>query len=67
MSSLWSLRTLSVIATVVAVVGAQYAPPNNSLPRLPSLLDATTEELASGLESGSFSSVDLVKVTLSST
>jgi amidase len=58
---------LSVIATLVAVVTAQCDPPNNSLPLLPSLLDATTEELVSGLESGSFSSMDLVKVSLSST
>lgn len=59
MAPLGWLCRLSAIATLVAFVAGQYTQPNNSLPLL---LEATTEELVSGLESKLFNSVDLVKV-----
>lgn len=52
---LWkALVTSTVVVSVVA------RPVSDSA--LPSLLDATVSELASGLEKGSFTSVDLVNV-----
>jgi amidase len=59
MVALRLLCRLSAIAPLVAYVAGQYSLPHSSLPLL---LNATTEELAAGLQSKSFRSVDLVQV-----
>jgi hypothetical protein len=55
------LRYWTALVASTVVVPVLAAPTNKTT--LPSLLDATIDELASGLDSGSFSSVDLVKVS----
>jgi amidase len=59
MVSAWSFAKVFVAFAPLASVVAQYATP----PVLPELLDATADELISGLESGHFKSLDLVQVS----
>jgi hypothetical protein len=54
-------RYWTALVASTAVVPALAAPTNKTT--LPSLLDATIDELAAGLDRGSFSSVDLVKAS----
>jgi amidase len=53
-------RLIAFLPQLVTIVAGQYSQPNSAFP---SLLDATTDELAAGLQNGSFSSVDLVNVS----
>lgn len=55
----WFLAKLFVAFVPLTSVVAQYAIP----PVLPKLLDATADELISGLEAGDFTSLDLVQVS----
>lgn len=55
------VRRLAVFVPLVAIVAGQSCSKPNAT-ALPSLLYATTEELAYGLEAGRFTSVDLVEV-----
>ena len=59
MVSAWVLARLFVALVPLSSVVAQYSTP----PVLPSLLDATADELISGLEAGDFTSLDLVQVS----
>lgn len=59
MVSAWFLAKLFVAFVPLTSVVAQYATP----PVLPELLDATADELISGLEAGDFTSLDLVQVS----
>lgn len=65
-------ETIVLLSTAVAVLGGSQFPLDGAsdindpaslppLPPLPPLLDATLEQLARGLEDGSFTSVDLVR------
>jgi amidase len=56
MVSVWFFAKVFVALTSVV---AQYA----THPVLPELLDATADELISGLEAGDFTSLDLVQVS----
>jgi amidase len=58
MVSAWFLAKAILAVAPLTSVYAQYSAPSS----LPLLLDATTEELALGLEAGNFTSVDLVNV-----
>lgn len=58
MVSMWLLLQGIVAFAPLKSVYAQYGQPQE----LPPLLDATAEELSSGLASGVFTSVDLVQV-----
>jgi amidase len=60
MVSAWFLAKAILAVAPLTSVYAQYSAPSS----LPLLLDATTEELALGLEAGNFTSVDLVNVSL---
>jgi hypothetical protein len=55
------LRYWTALVASTVAVPVLAAPTNKTT--LPLLLDATIDELAAGLDSGSFSSVDLVKVS----
>ncbi|KAF2998479.1 hypothetical protein E8E13_002817 [Curvularia kusanoi] len=57
MMSTWFLAKVLVAIVPVASVVAQYS----TTPAFPSLLDATADELISGLEAGDFTSLDLVQ------
>lgn len=57
-STKFVVKVLVAFAPLTCVF-AQYGSP-----ALPLLLDATTEELSTGLEAGDFSSVDLVNVSI---
>ena len=59
MVSAWFLAKVFVAFAPLTSVVAQYATP----PVLPELLDATADELISGLEAGDFTSLDLVQVS----
>lgn len=59
MVSTWFIVKLFVAFAPLTSVAAQYP----TLPILPQLLDATADELISGLEAGDFTSVDLVQVS----
>lgn len=54
---------LSAATTTAPLVSAYLVPRthNTTTPALPSLLDADLEDLVTGLESGAFTSVDLVE------
>lgn len=62
----WSLGPLTVILTLLAVSAAaalRQSPPSTNqwaAPLFPPLIDAALTDLSSGLESGAFTSVDLV-------
>jgi hypothetical protein len=60
MSGRLFLQALVAITPLTGVCAQYHA----TVPKLPSLLDATAEELTAGLESGSFTSVDLVQVCI---
>jgi amidase len=51
-----------VFVAFVPLTSVVYAQYNVSVPQLPSLLDATADDLVAGLEAGSFTSLDLVQV-----
>ncbi|KAG9965658.1 hypothetical protein KCU98_g16494, partial [Aureobasidium melanogenum] len=58
------LTSLSVGVALVSAVTGLVTPPTNTstgLGDFPSLINVTTEDLATGLEAGRFTSVDLVK------
>lgn len=59
MVSAWFLAKVFVAFAPLTSVIAQYATPSV----LPELLDATADELISGLEAGDFTSLDLVQVS----
>jgi amidase len=58
MVSAWFLTKVFVAFAPLSTVYAQY----NTPVEFPLLLDATAEELSAGLESGAFTSLDLVQV-----
>lgn len=58
MVSAWFLAKAFVVLAPLASVFAQ----NNGTTKFPSLMDATLDELAAGLDSGAFTSLDLVEV-----
>ena len=58
MVSAWFLAKAFVVFAPLATVYAQ----NNGTTKFPSLLDATLDELVTGLDSGAFTSLDLVQV-----
>ena len=60
MVSAWFLAKVSVTFVPLTNVAAQYA--TSSV--LPELLDATADELISGLEAGRFTSLNLVQVSI---
>lgn len=60
MVSAWFLAKLFAAFVPLTSVVAQYSTP----PALPKLLDATADELISGLEAGHFTSLDLVQVSV---
>jgi hypothetical protein len=60
MVSAWFLTKVVVAFAPLTTVYAQY----NTSVGLPLLLDATAEELSVGLESGTFTSLDLVQVRI---
>jgi hypothetical protein len=63
MVSAWFLTKVCIaFAPLTSVVYAQQY--NVSVPVLPSLLDATADELIAGLDAGSFTSLDLVQVRI---
>jgi hypothetical protein len=62
MVSAWFLTKVFVAFAPLSVVYAQQY--NVSVPVLPSLLDATADELIAGLDAGSFTSLDLVQVRI---
>lgn len=59
MVSVWFFAKVFVAFAPLTSVVAQYA----THPVLPELLDATADELISGLEAGDFTSLDLVQVS----
>jgi amidase len=59
MVSAWLIVRAFVAISPLTSVYAQYG----ELSKLPLLLDATGEELTTGLEAGQFTSVDLVQVS----
>jgi amidase len=60
MVSAWFLAKAFVVFAPLASVYAQ----SNGTVKFPSLLDATLDELVAGLDSGAFTSLDLVQVRL---
>lgn len=60
MVSMWFfVKVVAAFAPLTNVV-AQYS----TTPVLPELMDATADELISGLEAGQFTSLDLVQVSI---
>lgn len=55
------LETLTTLLCVTATVAQSYLPELINGQEFPALIDATTEDLVAGLESGLFTSVDLVE------
>ena len=62
MVSAWFLTKVFVAVLPMANVIAQYSAP----PVFPGLLDATADQLISGLDAGDFTSLDLVQVKFQS-
>jgi hypothetical protein len=60
MVSAWLLTKVFVVFGPITVAYAQC----NTTVKLPLLLDATAEELTAGLETGAFTSLDLVEVRI---